>query len=239
MKIYNQNDEYQNYPEVSPLQVFYFDQAPDGDVEPWSTAPIGSLHFNTTAGSVGMYQKTVDNNADADWRQVYTSTTRTGWIDLNIGDWREVASNDIINTAGDAGVLATDTTPAYQFVNGDTDSAHELRWAAANVDPITRQFLVPRDYDEAGNWSFKVLAKMGGAADTPVLSLDTFFDLGDTKLEDDVPAITGTTLAVYTATIAAADIPASAYTCSIELTPAAHGTDALVVMAIWIEYTKL
>jgi hypothetical protein len=41
--------------------------AVDGDVEPFKSAPLGSVYFRITAGSVLMYGKAADNKADADW----------------------------------------------------------------------------------------------------------------------------------------------------------------------------
>ena len=41
-----------------------------GAMTPWCDAPVGSIYFRITAGSVQWWQKTVDNNADADWVQI-------------------------------------------------------------------------------------------------------------------------------------------------------------------------
>jgi len=166
---------------------------------------------------------------------------KTGTVVKRIGipleSLRETSSDDIINAAGIGGLLSKDSTPNLEFTNADTDSAIRLDWAAANVDPVTFQAIIPEDYDEGSAISLKVLAAMAGATDIPVLDIDTFFDTGDTKVEDATGAVTGTTVTEYTATIAAADIPASAKTVSIEITPAAHGTDVLYVYALWLEYT--
>jgi hypothetical protein len=79
---------------------------------------------------------------------------------------------------------------------------------------------------------------MAGATDTPVISADSYFNEGDTKVEDDSAAVTGTTYAEYIITIAAADVPAGAQTFTCELTPGAHTTDILYMTAIWVEYTR-
>lgn len=165
-----------------------------------------------------------------------TSGVEKKTIPIPLGSLREVSSNNFINAAGNGGLLATDTTPIIEFTNGDTDSAVRLRWAAANVDAVALQVPIPLDYDEATAITLRAVAAMGGAADTPVIDIDTFFDVGDTKVEDATGAITGTTVAAYTATIAAADIPAGAKTVSIELTPAAHGTDTLLLYSLELEY---
>lgn len=177
---------------------------------------------------------------DSQSRNVDGANAQKWFYPIKLGDWREVSSNDIPDASGNGGVLATDSTPAYQYVNGDTDSAHELRWASSNSDPITVNVPLPPWLAPGTNILLKVWAKMAGSTDTPVLDLDTFFDLGDTKVEDASSAVTGTTMAVYTITIAAADIPTTfPKTMSLELTPAAHTTDALIVMATWLEGTLL
>jgi hypothetical protein len=166
-----------------------------------------------------------------------STTLKTGFIPVALVEVRETASNAIPNAAANGGLLASDTTPALNLKNGDTDSALMLTWAAGNSDPITFQVALPPDLDEASAVEVHFRAAMAGATNTPVISADSFFDEGDTKVEDDSAAVTGTTFAEYTISIAAADVPA-AQTLSVELTPGAHTTDALYLTAIWVEYTR-
>ena len=76
-------------------------------------------------------------------------------------------------------------------------------------------------------------------SDVVGFDLDTYFNEGDTKVQDST-----TTVAVsdvyteVTATIANADIPSGAQTCTIELTPIAHDSDTLWCTGTWITYTK-
>lgn len=149
----------------------------------------------------------------------------------------EVGSNNFFNAAANGGVLATDTTPIKEYTNGDTDSSARFRWAAGNSDPLHIQFPIPLDYDEASDFTFRVLAAMGGATNTPALTLESYFGVGGSKVTDTTGNITGTTPALYTATIAHADIPASAKTMSIEITPGSHGTDTLLLYSAEMEYT--
>jgi hypothetical protein len=97
---------------------------------------------------------------------------------------------------------------------------------------------MPPDLDEAAVVEVHFRAAMAGATDTPVISADSYFNEGDTKVEDDSAAVTGTTYAEYIITIAAADVPAGAQTFTCELTPGAHTTDILYMTAIWVEYTR-
>ena len=181
---------------------------------------------------------TSDISAGAVTAAKLSTTLITGFIDVPLTAIREAASNNLLNAAGNGGILATDTTPIFEYTNGDTDSALRLRWASSNSDPITFQCALPPDLDEASNVEIHLLAAMGGATDTPVISADTFFMVGDTKVEDDSAAITGTTAAEYIITVAAADVPAGAQTMSVELTPGAHTTDTLLIYAVWVEYTR-
>jgi hypothetical protein len=160
------------------------------------------------------------------------------FIPIPLGACREVGTNDIQNLAAHGGILAKDSTPIFEFTNGDTDSALRLHWAASDSNAICFQVPLPPDLDVAADVVIHFRAAMAGTTDIPVIDADTFFNEGDTKVEDASAAVTGVTVAEYTITIAAADVPAGAQTMSCELTPAAHTTDALYVYAMWIEYTK-
>lgn len=162
----------------------------------------------------------------------------TGFIPLPLANWREVSANDIQNLASVGGLLASDSTPILEYTDGDTDSALRLRWAAGDANPIVAQVPLPPDLDPDEDVELHLRAAMGGATDTPVISADSYFNEGDTKVEDDSAAVDGTTVAEYTITIAAADVPGGAQTLTVELTPGAHATDALHVYAIWLEYAR-
>lgn len=175
-----------------------------------------------------------------DFRQVDGPWAKQWFRSLDLMNWREIATNDIQAIATVVGGLLTkDTVPNLEYTNGDTDSAIRLQWAASNVDPIAIQFALPPDNDTGQDMYVEFLCTMSGASDTPVLSLDTFFDKGDTKVEDDTTAVTGTTAKIYSATIAAADIPINAFTMSLEVTPGAHGTDTLEIYGIRVRGTRL
>lgn len=161
-----------------------------------------------------------------------SATLKTGFVPVPLTAVYEGDGTNVVAALGPA------TTPVLDMTNGDTDSALRLLWAATNVDPIIFQVPLPPDLDEAAVVEVHLRAAMEAANDTPVINADSYFNEGDTKVEDASAAITGTTPAEYTITIAAADVPAGAQTLTVELTPAAHGTDDLYVYAIWIEYTR-
>lgn len=201
-----------------------------------STATIAVLHV--PAGSWVGTVNTGDIASGAVTAAKLATTLKTGFVPVPLTSLREVVSNNITNAAGNGGLMASDTTPIFEFTNGDTDSALRLRWAASNSDPIVFQVPLPPDLDEAAVVEVHLRAAMGGATDTPVISADSYFDEGDTKVEDDSTAITGTTVAEYIISIAAADVPAGAQTFTCELTPGAHTTDTLLIYAVWVEYTR-
>lgn len=177
---------------------------------------------------------------DNDFRLATSPGNRLGWIPVPLTNLREIASNNIINAAGNGGLLASDTTPIFEYTNGDTDSAMRLRWAATNVDQLAFNTPLPPDMDFSANMVIKLIAAMGGATDTPPLTLESFFGPGDTKVTDTSAAITGTTPAVYTITIDKSDLETNARKLFYngEITPGAHGTDTLLLYAMWIEYSR-
>jgi len=186
-----------------------------------------------------LYLKVASAGATADWTVVGSTQQATGFIDIPLASLREMASSDIINTAGAGGVLTKDTTPIFEKVNGATDGAMRLNWVTSNSDALTFQFAVPPDLDDTKDMAVKIRAAMEGVTDTPVITISSWWDFGDTKIDDATGGVTGTTIATYTATIAAADFP-GANTCTMNLTPGAHttGSHRLYVYAIWVEYTK-
>jgi hypothetical protein len=167
-------------------------------------------------------------------------TSRLGFIPIPLTSLREVVSNGFSNIAANGGVMASDTTPIFEFANGDTDSAHRLRWAATNVDPVTFSTALPLDLDTTSPIYIKAYAAMGGATDVPTISWESHFNVGGTKRTSVSAAVTGTTAALYSATITVAlGAPTRPVTISCEGTPAAHGTDTLLLYGLYLEYTRL
>lgn len=201
-----------------------------------STGTINVMH--APAGAWTGTVNTGDLASGAVTAAKLSTTLKTGFIPVPLTTVRETVSNAIPNAAANGGLLASDTTPILQLTNGDTDSALRLAWAASNSDPIIFQVALPPDLDVTGNVEVHLRAAMAGATDTPVISADSYFNEGDTKVEDDSAAVSGTTYAEKTITIAASDVPAGAQTLTVELTPGAHTTDILYVTAIWVEYTR-
>lgn len=168
-----------------------------------------------------------------------TATMQTGVIQLPIGQWREIVTNAIPNTAANGGLLASDTTPILERVNGATDKQERIDWVGGNADEIVIGGIVyPPELDDAAAIVVHILAAMSNTNDTPVIGVSFFEGIGDTNAGGNTAAITGTALTEYTVSIAHGDVGAHPKVCSIGLTPGTHATDALYVYAVWLEYTR-
>lgn len=187
------------------------------------------------AGSVGTTQLATSGVTAAK----LSATLKTGYIPLPLTSWRLISTNDIAaKNATDGGLISLDTDPTLKRVNGATDKKLRIAWAAASVVEITNDFAYPPDLDEASVVTFKFIAAMAGATNSPTVAVGYFENVGDTNAGGNSGAVTGTSLAVYSVQIAAVDVGALPAAASISLTPAAHGTDALYVYGTWIEYTR-
>lgn len=186
------------------------------------------------AGSIGTTQLA----ANAVTKAKLTATLGTGYLNLPLVNAREIATNAIQNAAANGGILASDTTPILERVNGATDKQLRINWAASNNDEITFSAISPPDLDDTAAVTVKILAAMAGATNTPVIGVGFFEGVGDTNAGGNTGAVTGTTPAVYSVAIAHGDIAAAPQAWSISLTPAAHTTDALYIYGVWIEYVR-
>lgn len=222
-------------PKLSKKASGYFFGFALATVSSGSTATIEVAHPDA-GGWVGTVN-TGDLATGAVTAAKLSATLKTGFIPVPLTSVREVVSNNITNAAGNGGLLASDTTPIFEFTNGDTDSALRLRWAASNSDAIVFQVPLPPDLDASSDVEVHFRAAMASTNDTPVIDADSYFNEGDTKVSDASTALSDT-IAEKTITIDAADVPAGAQTFTCELTPGAHTTDALHLYAIWVEYTR-
>ena len=160
-----------------------------------------------------------------------------GIIQLPLAAARELAANEYINAAGDAGVLAVDTTPLIEAVNAGTDQATRLAWAAANVDKLAWQVALPAGLDPAAAVTMHTYGKMAGATDTPVWTWEVFANEGDADAGG-VSGAMSAALAEQTLSVTAGDVPAGNGVLTVTLVPGAHGTDIAYLYGAWIEYTR-
>lgn len=204
-------------------------------------AGIAPTAAKTTIVDSGGY--TSNSDVEAALQEIYKHTlTAQAFIPIPLLSVRETTNFDVSNIAANGGVLASDTGPVLEAINAATDGCQRISWIATNVDQVVFQTPMPPDLDSSSTNAHIVVhirAAMSDTNNTPDITVDSFFNESDTKLVDTISAITGTSYAEYTGTIAEADIPDSGIqTLTVGLTPAAHANDALYITAIWIEYTR-
>jgi hypothetical protein len=160
-----------------------------------------------------------------------------GFISLPLAQARELSSNNTQNLAAHGGILASDSTPTLDVINAGTDQQMEVTWAASNNDKIAWHVALPPDLDDASVMTFHAMALSGGSTDTPVLTIEAFFGVGDTDAGGNTGALAATEAEV-TRTITAANVVAAPNFLTITLVPGAHTTDTVILRGAWLEYTR-
>lgn len=195
-------------------------------------------------GSIGTTQLADGGVATADLADTSVTVAKLGanlqigYVPLLLTAWRLIATNDIAaKNATDGGLISLDTDPTLKRVNAATDKQLRIAWAATSVIPITIQFAYPPDLDDASDVIVHLLCGMAGAADTPVIAVSFFEGVGDTNAGGNTAALAAT-VADKSVTVLAANVGPYPKAASIDLIPAAHGTDAIYLYAAWITYTR-
>ncbi len=155
---------------------------------------------------------------------------KTGTVQLPLTVARELSGGAYINAAGNGGILASDTTPALTFSSGGTRAS----WVASNVDALSWQVEAPADFNGT-SVTVKLLASMSATNDTPVIAISFIEGMSGSNLGGNTAAVSGTTPTLKSVTTTAAT---GGNQWNITLTPGTHGTDALRVDSVWIEYTR-
>lgn len=219
---------------------YFFGVALEANASSGSTATINVLHcMSPGAGTLGSGTVgTVNLAANAVTAAKLSSTLAKGFIPLDITTVRVISSNDIQNTT-EGGVPDGNTAPSLLRVNGATDKALRLAWAASGSAEVQfNPIIYPPDLDDAAAVEVHLLAAMAGTTDTPVIAVAAFEGVGDTNAGGNTAAVTGTAVAEYSVSIAHGDVGAHPKALNISLTPGAHTTDALYVYGAWVEYTR-
>lgn len=155
-------------------------------------------------------------------------------IPISLTAWREVdSSGDVSNIAGNGGILASDTTPIYR---GDAAETQEISWATGNADPLSTSLMLPPDVDGSVA-AYLDLFLYSGSTDAASFTVETGWD-GGALVSDtaDDSASKSATAHTVTATVAAADVPASPSVLTIALTPPAHATNAIGLLGARLRY---
>lgn len=171
-----------------------------------------------------------------------SANLKKGYIPLPLGAWRKITSNEFGNIAvasGNGGHLANDTTPILQRINGATDKKARISWVANDVVEIQQDFTYPPDLDDTAAVVVNLIVYKNGNTDTGAVIGVAFFEgIGDTNAGGNTAAITETTAAQKTVSIAAGDVGAYPKAATVTLTPGTHANDAIYLLGAWIEYTR-
>src|SRR6478736_5684716 len=149
---------------------------------------------------------------------------------------REAVTGDVLNIAGNGGVLASDTTPVLSGT-GSTAS-QQLSWAASNSDQVLVDLNLPESFDGRDD----VIIEMWVASGTTDPASFTCLSNWDGAAADVSTTVTdgakSATVHKISARIPASSVPDNASYVSIALTPAAHTTDAIVLKAVRLLFTE-
>lgn len=164
---------------------------------------------------------------------------QTGYIPIDITAGRDIASNAIQNLAAHGGLLAADSTPILQRVNGATDKALRITWAAGDVNELQLPTVTwPPDLKASSDVLVKLLFAKDADANTVTCDVQAYEGVGDTEMGSATSTI-AQALAEYTVTLANADITGHPGFLNLILVPSAHAGDALYLYGAWIEYTRV
>jgi hypothetical protein len=207
---------------------------------PWAQLMEARAHVRSADG---MHLGAVigDYNATAGTLQIRVRRGSPVWVPLPLGDLREVAANAIQNIAANGGILASDTTPVLERVNGATDKALRVRWVAGNVDEcIWGAIPLPPAAEAANVANVHTWFEKDANANTVTCDVQAFLGKGDTEMGAPTSTI-GQTLAKYVTTLAAADMAAfgASSFLNLALVPSAHAGDALHLYGAGIEFETL
>ena len=167
---------------------------------------------------------------------LYTDRLSTSrGVPIHLGMFREVsATGDVGNIAAIGGVLGSDTAPILRAEA--TTNSWEISWATGNADPIGVQVMLPADLDDTQD-AFLDLIVYSGTTDAATMGVATSWNGGaevtDSASDSDTKSATRHTI---TATIAAADIPASSTHLTIRITPPTHATNAIQLHGAVLRY---
>jgi predicted RecA/RadA family phage recombinase len=192
-------------------------------------------------GSLGTGTVTATNLGTGSVTAVKLSATlKTGFIPLDISNAVILSSNAVQNTT-EGGRPDGNTTPILARVNGATDIAFVLTWAATVVTEIQWSVPLPPDLDDAGAIVMHLWLEKDANTDTAaVVAVKLFQGKGDSNAGGNTGALSSATGAEYTVTMAAGDVLAqsAAPFLNVALVPGTHANDAVRCYAAWLTYTR-
>lgn len=238
-------------PKLSKKTTGYFFGFALETVTSGSTATIKVLHNPTPGGGTlgsGTVTATELANSAVETAKIaanavtaakLTATMATGFIPLDVGSLRIIAS-DVIGNTTEGMLLDGNTAPSFQRVNAATDKALRVIWAASSsveiqFPPVPK----PPDLDDAAVLEVHLMiGKDTNTDNTVTVDVQIYDGVGDTEAGAPTAALATATLSEYTSSISAADLGAAPGFLNISLIPGTHTTDAIWLYAAWCEYTR-
>lgn len=221
-----------------------------GIVSGWADATSTIASYQSVAGfAVGA--QIIDTVSGAAFTNIGTLTssnfvsqqlTTLGFYQIPLAGFRAIATNDIPAQAGTpiGGLLCGDSAPVYKRINAATDKGLRIQWAATSVIEITaEQFLTPPDMDVTKTSTLNIICSMGGGTDTPTLTVNAFPGVGGVDFGSATAALnnTVTNRSVAFAANKFGSFGVTGFS-SFSVTPGAHGTDALNIFGMFLQYSK-
>lgn len=169
-----------------------------------------------------------------------STVKQRGFIPLSLSDAVILATNAVQNTT-EAGRADGNTSPSLTRVNGATDIAFLLTWAATAVEEIQWSVPLPPDLDDTDTIVMNMWLEKGSNTDTAaVVGVKLFQGKGDTNAGGNTAALAVATGALYTVTMAASDVLAasSAPFLNVAIVPGTHANDAIRLYAAYLTYRR-
>lgn len=159
-----------------------------------------------------------------------------GWINFNLRDFHETDSSGDVGNLADTGggQLASDSTPTY--IGATTTEAAVITWEASNSDIIMVDTCLPGDFDDTRD-CYVDLVVSSGTTDAATIGVLTSWD-GGSQVTDTATGTNSASEQSTTATIAAADVPASAGRVTIQLVPGSHTTNVIALHRARLRYYR-
>ena len=214
-----------------PTDPRYVDHRSNREIAWTNTDLVGLIAaFNATDTSLSEIE-TASSEIETAYELLFIPVPLTGLREVD-------ATGDVGNNAANGGVLASDTTPILEAINGGTDNAQRLHWAASNVDPVMYQVALPPDFDTTSNLVIHYRGALDVTTDSFNFQADVWFNESDTKIDATTDLDLTLVYTEFTATVTAANIPTGAQTMTFTLTPETHANSVGYLSALWIEAAR-
>lgn len=168
------------------------------------------------------------------------------FIPLDITTLRIISSNEIHNLANHGGLLASDSNPALERIDGAAgEDCLRVTWDAEDdeIEVQHRPIPWPPDLDPASNVVVHLMLAREASEDhcqVDVLAYENGVGAyaADVEMGGKTTALTTTNVEEKVVTLAAANIAGPPGVLNLAFLPDAHGTDDLYLYAGWIEYRR-